>query len=252
MFALEANARSSEQGSIRPALEIRIHFADGSQETFIQPDAEMAENILQQIDPSHLFSQSRIVVADDYSKSVFICSQINRIDFVHAGDGYSNIPDDHADLVELTEAEFHRHVPLNNPSRLDKRAQHRRVGDLQVSFHNLRMRGGSHVYLMKETLVKLPAESQSYMQRWLSKGALAVRLPRGGQSFLNLANLIGYSVYPGVPELPSDAWMAQTACERSYIRVQIPDVPSAPSSISIRHLPAANENKQAQNHQQTK
>ena len=252
MNAFEINACSPQQRSIRPALEIRIYFADGSQETFVQPNVDMAENILQQINPSHLFNQSRIVVADDYSKSVFVCSHINRIDFVHAGDGFSHIPDDHADLVEMTEAEFRRHVPLNNPSRLDKRAQQRRVGDLQVSFHNLRMRGGSHVYLMKETLVKLPAESQSYMQRWLSKGALAVRLPRGGQSVLNLANLIGYSVYPGVPEIPSDAWMAQTVCERSYIRVQVPDAPGVPSSISIRHLPAANENQQTQNHQQTK
>lgn len=252
MIALEFNTRSPRQVSIRPALEIRIHFTDGSHETFVQPNVDMAESILQQINPSHLFTQSRIVVADDYSKSVFVCAHINRIDFAHDGDGFSHIPDDHADLVELTEAEFHRHVPLNNPSRLEKRAQHRRVGDLQVSFHNLRMRGGSHVYLMKETLVKLPAESQSYMQRWLSKGALAVRLPGGGQSYLNLANLIGYSVYPGVPEIPSDAWMAQTACERSYIRLQIPDAPSAPSSISIRHLSAADENKQTQSHQQTK
>jgi hypothetical protein len=209
-------------------LEIRIHFADGSKEAFVQPDVEMAENILQQINPSHLFSQSRIVVADDYSKSVFICSQINRIDFVRDEDGFSHIPDDHADLVELAEAEFHRHVPLNNPARLDKRVQYRRVGDLQISFLNLRMRGGCHVYLMNETLVKITAESQSYMQRLLSKGALVVRLPGGGQSFINLANLIGYTVYPGVPEVPADTWMAQAACERSYIRPQDPDAPGAP------------------------
>jgi hypothetical protein len=209
MIALEINMRSSKKGGSRPALEIHIHFADGSKETFVQPHVAMAESLLQQINPSHLFTQSRIVVADDYSKSVFVCAQINRVDFVFGGDGFSHIPSDHADLVELTEAEFHRHVPLNNPSRLDKRVQQRQVGDLQVSFHNLRMRGGSHVYLMKETLVKLPAESQSYMQRYLSKSVLGVRLPGGGQSFLNLANLIGYTVYPGVPEIPADSWMAQ-------------------------------------------
>jgi len=209
MIALKINTRSPKKGSSRPALEIHIHFADGSKETFVQPHAEMAESILQQINPSHLFTQSRIVLADDYSKSVFVCSQINRVDFAFSGDGFAHIPSDHADLVELTEAEFHKHVPLNNPSRLDKREQQRQVGDLLVSFHNLRMRGGSHVYLMKETLVKLPAESQSYMQRLLSKGTLSVRLPGGGQSFLNLANLIGYKVYPGVPQIPSDSWMAE-------------------------------------------
>ena len=209
MIALKINTRSPKKVRIRPALEIRIHFADGSKETFVQPSAGMAENILQQINPSHLFTQTRIVVADDCSKSVFVCPQINRIDFVHDGDGFAYIPDDHADLVELAEAEFHQRVPLNHPSRLDKRVQHRRVGDLLVSFLNLRMRGGSHVYLMNETVVKLPAENQSYMQRLLSKGALAVRLPGGGQSFLNLANLIGYTVYPGVAEVPADTWMVQ-------------------------------------------
>jgi hypothetical protein len=209
MIALEVNARSSKKRSIGPALKIRIYFADGSKETFVQPDVRMAESILQQINPPHLFTQTRIIVADDYSKSVFVCSQINRIDFVHDGDGFAYIPDDHADIVELTESEFREHVPLNHPSRLQRRRQRRRVGDLLVSFLNLRMRGGSHVYLMNETLVKLPADSQSYMQRLLSKGMLSVRLPGGGQSILNLANLIGYTVYPGVAQIPTDSWMAQ-------------------------------------------
>ena len=209
MIALKKNASFPKSGRTPPALEIRIHLADGSAEAFVQPELEKAGNILRQITPAHLFAQPRIVVADDYSKSVFVCSEINRIDFVHDGDGFSHIPVDHADLVEITRSAFQKHVPLNNPSHLDKRVQHRQVGDLLVSFHILRMRGGHRVYLMKETLVKLPAESQSYMQRYLSKGGLAVRLPGGGQSVLNLANLMGYSVYPGVPEIPTDSWMAQ-------------------------------------------
>ena len=35
-----------------------------------------------------------------------------------------------------------------------------------------------------------------------------IRLQGGGQGFLNLSNLVGYTVYPGVPEIPSDSWMA--------------------------------------------
>ena len=209
MIALEINKRSPKRESRRRALEICIHLTDGSNETFIQPDAETADNILRQTNPSLLFNQSRIVVADDYSKSVFICSQINRVDFAYEGYGFSYIPDDHADLVELSEAEFRKHVPLDSPARLQKRRQHRRVGDLLVSFLNLRMRGGFHVYLMNETLVKLPADSQSYMQRLLSKNTFGIRLAGGGQGFVNLANLISYTVYPGVAEVPADTWMVQ-------------------------------------------
>jgi hypothetical protein len=62
---------------------------------------------------------------------------------------------------------------------------------------------------MNETLVKPPVDSQSYMRRLLSKGAFGIRLAGGGQSYLNLANLISYTVYPGVAEVPADTWMAQ-------------------------------------------
>jgi hypothetical protein len=209
MIAVETNKRSPELSDSRAALEVRLQFVDGSRETFIQYDTNAAQKILERINPAHLFSQTRIVVADDYSKSVFVCSHINRIDFLFKENGFSHIPWDHADIVELTEEGFRRHVPSRDPLRLQKREQPRQVGDLLVSFLNLRMRGGSHIYLMNEILVKLPAESQSYMQRLLSKGTLGIRLAGGGHSVLNLANLISYTVYPGVAEVPEDTWIVQ-------------------------------------------
>src|SRR6266705_3358155 len=191
-----------------PPLEIRFQFVDGSVANFFQSDPEIAENIWSRINVAHLFTRPRIVVADDFSKSVFLASQINRIDFVFEGSDFSKIPNDHADLVELSQEEFRAHVPLDDPARLEKRVQPRHVGDLLVSFQHLRMRGGSHIYLMNETLVKLPVDNHTFMQRLLSGGIYSIRLQDGGQGFLNLSNLLGYTVYPGVPEIPSDSWMA--------------------------------------------
>lgn len=194
--------------NIPPALEIRIHLVDGSSESFVQTNARVAEIIRNRTCFSNVFAQSRLVVADDYSKSVFVCSQINRIDLRFNDSGVSRLPPDHVELIELTEAEFRSHVPLHDSARLEKREQRRRVGDLMVSFLHLRMRGGSHIYLMDEAVVKIPAESLSYMQHLLSKGIFYIRLPGGGQGLLNLQNLIGYTAYPGVSEVPSDTWMA--------------------------------------------
>ena len=191
-----------------PPLEIRFQFVDGSVANFFQSDPEIAENIWSRINVAHLFTRPRIVVADDYSKSVFLASQINRIDFVFEGSDFSKIPNDHAELVELSEEDFRERVPLDDLARLERRVQPRRVGDLLVSFLQLRMRGGSHVYLMNETLIKLPVDNHSFMHRLLSGGSYSIRLQGGGQGFLNLSNLLGYTVYPGVPEIPSDSWMA--------------------------------------------
>jgi len=196
------------QNNEAPPLEIRCQFVDGSVASFFQPDPEISQSILGRINVAHLFTRPRIVVADDYSKSVFLSSQINRIDFVFEGSDFSQIPNDHADLVELREEDFRALVPLEEPRRLERRVQPRHVGDLLVSFLHLRMRGGSHIYLMNETLVKLPVDNHSFMQRLLSGGSYSIRLQGGGQGFLNLSNLLGYTVYPGVPEIPSDSWIA--------------------------------------------
>ena len=209
MIAIETNTRSPRKTNSRPALEIRFHFVDGSKRTFITAKSEAAEAIRDRINLANVFHQTRIVVADDYSKSVFVCSQINRVDFLFNGSGFSIIPPDHADLVELTKAEFDQCVPMNDPTLLQKRDHRRQVGDLLVSFLHLRLRGGSHVYLMNEIVVKLPAENHSFMQRLLSNGTYGIRLREGGYGLLNLQHLIGYTVYPGVPELPADTWMAQ-------------------------------------------
>ena len=206
---MEANIRSWRRRFLRPALEIRFQFVEGSEETYVQSDPGIAAKILNEISPPLLFSHYRIVVADDYSKSVFVCSQLNRVDFVFEGDGISRIPQDHEDMVELSEVDFNKRVRLDNPAGLQKRQQPRRVGDLVFSYLYLRMRGGNKVYLLKESVVKLPVDNQSYTHRLLSKGTLGVRLPGGGVGFVNLANLVGYSVNPGVADAPTDTWIAE-------------------------------------------
>ena len=91
MIAIETNTRSPRKTNSRPALEIRFHFVDGSKKTFITANSEAAEAIRDRINLANVFHQTRIVVADDYSKSVFVCSQINRVDFLFNGSGFPPI-----------------------------------------------------------------------------------------------------------------------------------------------------------------
>src|SRR5438876_9837570 len=96
------STKPHSQINAAPPLEIRFQFVDGSIANFFQPDPEIAENIWSRINVAHLFTSPRIVIADDYSKSVFLASQINRIDLVFDGSDFSQIPDDHADVVEMS------------------------------------------------------------------------------------------------------------------------------------------------------
>jgi hypothetical protein len=151
----------------------------------------------------------RIVVGSEHSKSVFVSAEIIRIDFLHGSFQCWEFPHGWSDIVELSEEEFRKHARLDEPSLMVKRDRPTPPGDLLVSFVKLQMRGGPPTFVMVEGLTKLPVESQSFMQFLLSKSAVHMRLRGGGIGVINLANLVAYTVYPGVAQIPADSWLAE-------------------------------------------
>jgi hypothetical protein len=191
-----------------PAMLVRVHLTDGSVESFAQPDEATAKRIWESIDPVRVFGQQRLVVAGTHSKSVFVGSEITRLDFVQQFCPCWRFPEGYSDVVELSEAEFRKHAHLDEPELMPKREQCTQVGDLLVSFLKLRFKSRAPVFLMSEFSVKLPAENQSFMRFLLSKTGFHMRLRGGGVGVVNLAHLIGYTVYPGVAQIPADSWIA--------------------------------------------
>jgi len=190
-------------------LTIRFHLTDGSVQSFVQSDDAVARQIWDGIDPKRLFAHPRIVIGSEHSKTVFVSAETIRVDFVHDAFECWEFPRGYSDIVELSEEEFRKRAWLDQPALMAKREQPTPAGDLLVSFAKLQMRGGRPQFVMVEILAKLPAESQSFMQFMLSKAAIHMRLRGGGLGVLNLANLAAYTVYPGVAQLPGDAWLAE-------------------------------------------
>jgi hypothetical protein len=199
----------------KPFLTIRLHLTDGSVHSFTQADAAINEKLWEDIDPSRLFAHQRIVIGSEHSKSVFVAAEVTRVDFLHDSFQCWEFPGGYSDIVELSEEEFREHAHLDQPARMAKREQPTPVGDLLVSFVKLQMRGVCPLFVMVEIPVKLPAESQSFMHFMLSKAAVHMRLRGGGIGVLNLANLAGYTVYPGVAQIPGDAWFAEPVSNQS-------------------------------------
>jgi hypothetical protein len=202
---MKTNARAEAP---KPSFIIRVHLTDGSVESFAA-DENQARKIWEGIEPARLFASPRLVLAGEHFKSVFVSAQILRVDFLQKTYQCWEFPGGYADIVELSEKEFNKHVHLDEPERMAKREHPTPVGDLLVSFFKLHMVGGKPLFLMAEFPVKLPAENQSFMQFLLSKGGFHMRMREGGIGVVNLALLAGYSVYPGVAQVPTDAWLAE-------------------------------------------
>ncbi|EEF58429.1 hypothetical protein [Pedosphaera parvula] len=193
---------------------IRVHLTDGSVESFTADKAQ-GHKIWESTEPARLFASPRLVLAGENSKSVFVSAQVLRVDFLQKTHDCWQFPGGYADIVELSEAEFKKHVHLDQPELMAKREQPTPVGDLLVSFLKLRMVGGKALFLMVEFPVKLSAESQSFMQFMLSKTTVHMRLRGGGVGVVNLANLAAYTVYPGVAQIPADAWLVEPVLSSS-------------------------------------
>jgi len=198
-----------QANSSKPPLTIRFHLTDGSVHSFTQTDTTINEKLWDAIEPSRLFARQRIVVGGEHSKSVFVAAEIIRVDFLHHSFQCWEFPGGWSDIVELSEEEFRAHAHLDQPSLMVRREQPNPPGDLLVSFVRLQLRGGRPLFAMVEAPAKLPAESQSFMQFMLSKASVHVRLRGGGIGVVNLANLAGYTVYPGVAQIPADSWLAE-------------------------------------------
>jgi len=193
----------------KSALTIRFHLTDGSIHSFVLTDDAAARKLWESVDPARLFARPRIVVGGEHSKAVFVSAETVRVDFLHESFQCWEFPGGYSDIVELSEEEFREHAHLDQPAQMTRREQPTPVGDLLVSFVKLQMRGGRPQFVMVEVPVKLPAESQSFMQFMLSKAAVHMRLRGGGIGVLNLANLAAYTVYPGVAQIPADSWLAE-------------------------------------------
>ena len=195
--------------SAKTTLTIRFHLTDGSVHSFVQTDSAAARKLWDGVDPARLFARPRIVIGSEHSKAVFVSAETIRVDFIQDSFQCWEFPGGYSDIVELSEEEFRKHARLDQPALMARRDQPTPVGDLLVSFIKLQMRGSHPLFVMVEVPVKLPAESQSFMQFMLSKGSVHMRLRGGGIGVLNLANLAGYTVYPGVAQIPADAWLAE-------------------------------------------
>src|SRR4051812_20802410 len=141
-----------------PAMLIRVHLTDGSIQSFAQGDAATAEKIWKTVDPKRLFAHERLVIAATHSKSVFVCAEIVRIDFIQ--ESYTNweFPEGYSDVVELSEADFRKYAHLDHPELMPKRTEPTPAGNLLVSFVKLLFKSSPPIFLMSEFSVKLPVE----------------------------------------------------------------------------------------------
>jgi hypothetical protein len=191
-----------------PRLQIRVHGVDGSIATFTQDKPALVRRILEDCQNPHFFTQDRITIAGQHSVTTFAASNIARIDLGYKEFSDWKFPQGIRNIVELKEPEFLYQAALFDLVHLERRQQRRTVGGPVVVFLDIAILGGRHMFLKIMAVEELPADRLQRVHSFLAAPSLCFRRQSGGLAIVNLAHAVRFTIYPGLPEVPTDAWSA--------------------------------------------
>jgi hypothetical protein len=192
-------------------MEIRIHSESNSVATFFQDNPAVVSAIVKNIQSTKIFSGNILTIAGEYSLTSFATARVTRIDLVAQDLPLWKQPEDILDVVELSEEEFRKRSHLDEPSRLERRRTPKQTGQFALVFVALEMTGGTQIFLAAKIRVGLPAERLQRLRTLFSSTAVHFRARGGGTAFVNLKNLVRFTLNPGPDVTPSDAWPAHHA-----------------------------------------
>jgi hypothetical protein len=192
-----------------PALEFYIHLQDGRIVRFAQSDPEIANALLDRIEPTEFFSRQHFAIGGDQSMTAFRSSAVVRIDFVTEHMPEWRYPDGIQSVQELTEGEYReRYRPELHGGRAVIGAE---PEGAETVFAELEMVNGERVFLevhvgRTEAAAPVPLNQADFIEQLFTSGGMHAGRRGSGVILLNPATIVRLSFYPGAAQ--PDAWPA--------------------------------------------
>jgi len=199
-----------------PLLQIHIHKADGSSETFVQNEEDLAKLILGEFRPERVFTRDKITIAGDCSLTSFPVSRVARLDLISEQLPGWLLPSAMVNALELSESEFH--ALLQSPELAGQLDPVQSLDESVVVFLEVEMAGQPPLFLAMEITGEQLADLPETVASLFAAPALCFRMRSGGIAVLNPVHLVGVTLFPGSQPLPPDAWPAQRAKGRELPR----------------------------------
>jgi hypothetical protein len=189
------------------SLQIRIHEVTGSVTTFIQSDPDVVKQIVDGFQPSLIFNQERLIVADSHSHSAFPMPKVTRVDLNSDSSSQLDFRTDLIDAYELTKSQFK--ALIRNPVMSEQWHNLNPDNKSVVVFLEVIMVGDESILLTMDMNIDSTPKFNEMRENLLSRSALCFRMQNGGVTALNLVNLTRLTFFPGSLDMPANAWPAR-------------------------------------------
>lgn len=188
-------------------LQIHIHLVDGNVLRYEQHDPIAKEAIIKNLQPTKVFDERQIMIAGGYTVTGYSTSAVVRVDLMMEGLPEFRFGPEMANLSEITKDDFNeRYRPEEGESLKRKRPW--TVGETFSGLAELELLNGTSIFLEFETTLRSKLDQRLVLQHFLSGSGLYCRRHGGGASFINTATVVRWTLFPGPPEAPQNAWIA--------------------------------------------
>jgi hypothetical protein len=191
-------------------LQIQLHLVDGNLATYEQTDPIAVGSILREVQPAKVFSERQILIAGGFTVSGYSTASVVRVDFVGEDVPDYRLGPEMNRLEEISRDAFEAgRVAGDDESRKRKRAW--TVGETFSGFAELELNNGAFVFLEFESTLRSKLDQRLVLQHFLAGSGLYCKRLGGGASFINTAAVVRWTLFPGPPEAPQNAWVAHYA-----------------------------------------
>ena len=188
-------------------MKIVVHVTHGKSFVFEQPDPVEAGGILGGVHPNRLFAQPQIIIQGTTSTSGFATPAVEAVEFhteveiewlKHGGPGLLTSVDRETFAAALAERKGQLAALRNKLA----------PGDRIFGQGEMVMRSDRRFYLHFESVVGGQLDMRHNLSAFLEARSMAAMLPEGGALLINPANIVRWTLYPGPPDVPRNAWPA--------------------------------------------
>lgn len=187
-------------------MEIRVHVKDGEEFSFVQKDEELIDRILSTINPFRLFQREQIVIQGATTTIGFSAKSIECIEFLT--DRKLDWPSAGGleDVVSLSEESFSMESERRAGQDMRKVQIAVKKGDIVDGLGIYVMESGKRFYFIYSIKVHGRLDARKRIQYFLDSWGFPARRESGGYLLINPKNISQWSLHPGPPVAPTDAW----------------------------------------------
>ena len=187
-------------------LEIHVFTADGGEHSFYVDDPQDFAIMKRTVNPAKLFMTKQFVIAGSYFMAGFMTGEVVRVDL--ASDDWSlGANHEGREITEITEKEMARRAlpRLSDPRRSDAQAETSATIETYAEFGLV---DGQRVCCKISAKAGGRLDQRQFIQNITAGQGFVIEKLGGGFIVLNPTLISRWALYPGLAELPANAWKA--------------------------------------------